>query len=91
MKQKDLHLVLTKYWFFQVVSDLKTTEYRADNPFWNKRIWDKKDSFTHVVFHLGYSNNIVIRKITKIDKGTCPYDGWNGNYIRIHFEEEDEL
>ena len=48
------------------------------------------------VFRVGYPSNSkprkwpdIVRRITKIDIGPCPYSGWNGEYFRIHFEKED--
>ena len=40
------------------------------------------------VFRLGYSrkHHDIVRRIVKIDIGPCPYDGWDGEYFRIHFE-----
>lgn len=43
------------------------------------------------VFRLGYSRKYpdIVRRIVKIDIGPCPYDGWDGDYFRIHFEKEE--
>lgn len=43
------------------------------------------------VFRLGYSRKYpdIVRRITMIDIGQCPYEGWGGNYYRIHFDKED--
>ena len=45
------------------------------------------------VFRVGYPSNSkprkwpdIVRRIVKIDIGPCPYDGWDGEYFRIHFE-----
>lgn len=45
------------------------------------------------IFRVGYPSNSKPRKwpdivcrIKKIDIGTCPYPGWNGEYFRILFE-----
>lgn len=45
----------------------------------------------NAVFRLGYSkaNQDIVRRITKIDIGPCPYKGWDGEYFRIHFKKED--
>lgn len=42
------------------------------------------------VFRLGYSRKYpdIVRRITKIDIGPCPYEGWDGEYFRIFFEKE---
>lgn len=46
------------------------------------------------VFRVGYPSNYkprkwpdIVRRITKIDIGKCPYEGWDGEYFRIHFEK----
>lgn len=41
------------------------------------------------IFRLGYSRKYpdIVRRVTKIDIGTCPYDGWEGEYFRIYFEK----
>lgn len=43
----------------------------------------------HAVFRLGYSRKHpdIVRRISRIDIGYCPYKGWNGEYFRIYFEE----
>ena len=42
----------------------------------------------YAVFRLGYSRKHpdIVSRITKIDIGSCPYEGWDGEYFRIHFE-----
>lgn len=46
-----------------------------------------KDTFA--VFRMGYDHALpdIVRRIVKIDIGPCPYDGWDGEYFRIHFEK----
>lgn len=41
------------------------------------------------VFRRGYSKiyRDIVRRIVKIDIGPCPYEGWDGEYFRIHFEK----
>lgn len=81
-----LHLVLTHHWFDEIVHGDKRIEYRSMSDTWIKRIYRQRQTMKFVVFHRGYTSEKSIRKITKIDVGPCPYDGWNGEYIRIHFE-----
>lgn len=47
------------------------------------------------VFRVGYPSNSkprkypdIVRRITKIDIGPCPYNGWDCDYFRIHFERD---
>ena len=84
---KILHLVLTHHWYNEVTSGHKYIEYRQQSPHWKKLIWDKKEELTHVRFAKGYSKEQILRKIKKIDIGTCPYEGWDEDYYRIEFEE----
>lgn len=39
------------------------------------------------VFRLGYSRKHpdIIRRISEIDIGPCPYRGWRGKFFRVHF------
>lgn len=43
------------------------------------------------VFRLGYSRKHpdIVRRITMIDIGPCPYEGWDGKWFRIHFGKEN--
>ena len=54
---------------------------------WSLEVCKGPDLFA--VFRLGYSRKYpdIVRRVTKIDIGPCPYDGWNGNYFRIYFEK----
>lgn len=44
------------------------------------------------VFRLGYSRKYpdIERRVTKIDVGPCPYEGWDGEYFRIFFSKQEE-
>jgi len=79
----DVHLVLTHYWFDEIYEGQKTVEYRDNIPFWQKRIIEKKPN--RVIFHRGYTNEVILAEISKIDIGECPYEGWDDKYIRVHF------
>lgn len=83
----NLDLVLTYHWFDEIKSGRKTVEYREKTYFWFKRIWRKRNDIKTVTFRRGYTSTSIKRVVTKIDTGRCPYLGWNGEYIRIHFEE----
>ena len=60
-----LPLVLTGRWYAMIESGAKREEYRADTPYWNKRIgnWIERgidldgDGETVVEFRLGYAKN----------------------------------
>ena len=83
-----LTLNLTYKWFDEIEAGRKTIEYREIKPYWEKRIWGQRHRITHVCFVRGYTGRFTHRRVTKIDKGPCPYDGWDEEYYRIHFEED---
>ena len=82
----DIHLVITGHWFDQVLHRNKDVEYRQIKPRWTKQIWDKRDTLKTVVLHRGYTSTVIRAEIILIDIGPCPYQGWEDDYYRIHFE-----
>ena len=62
---KTLHLVLTQHWFDRIASGQKTSEYRACTPYWNRRLTNTK--YDTVIFHRGYTNITISRRIISID------------------------
>lgn len=84
---KVLTLVLKRHWFAMTESGEKRIEYRLMNEHWEKRIWDQRETFTHVRFLKGYTSFGRTYKITNIDIGYCPIPGWMGHFYRIHFED----
>lgn len=83
--KKTLHLVLTHHWFDEIANGNKTIEYRALKPVYIKRILNNRMLET-IIFHRGYTAHVITADIRFIDVGHCPYDGWDGDYIRIHFK-----
>ena len=81
-----LQLILTFKWFDLMLAGKKDVEYRMPNCLWTRKIWNRRKSITHIIFHRGYTAATLARKVIMIDMGTCPYDGWDGPYIRIHLE-----
>ena len=83
-----LHLVLTYRWFDEIRAGRKTVEYRAMGGKWDKQIWGQRELITHARFQRAYDKNpkTILRRVTKIDIGQCPYPGWSGDYYRIHLE-----
>lgn len=92
-------LNLKREWYDKIASGEKVVEYRKVNDYWMKRLVDgaigpdgvfhgSTKRFDVVVFRLGYSRKHpdIERKIVNIDIGPCPYEGWDGQYFRIHFE-----
>lgn len=89
-------------WYRQISNGEKLIEYRHVKDYWRKRlekcIFELNDGISaknwYAVFRLGYGGfkcayPDIVRRITKIDIGPCPYDGWDGEYFRIHFEKEE--
>lgn len=94
---------LKREWYDKIASGEKTVEYRKLSRYWRCRLvfgpylMNKNGEFlvpdgdVFAVFRLGYSRTHpdIVRRIVKIDIGPCPYDGWNGEYFRIHFGKEE--
>lgn len=82
---KTIHLVLTHHWYDEISSGRKRIEYRVKSARWMKLIWECREEITHVRFARGYTSTTQTFTVNDIDFGPCPYDGWPGEYIRIHF------
>jgi len=80
-----LHLVLGHRSYDETVAGTKRIEYREMKHHWMKLIYNRRSILTHVKFVRGYSSTITTYEITKINIGPCPIEGWDGDYIRIHF------
>lgn len=57
-----LHLILTNKWFDLIFSGQKTVEYRE-----YKKWHNKLENVDTLIFHRGYTKNIMERKIKSID------------------------
>lgn len=82
-EKKVLHLVLKRKWWDLMLSGIKREEYRAYTEYWIKRLVKVilhdtttdddypicRDDFTHVCFHLGYTNTTMEFEITDIFVG----------------------
>lgn len=64
-----LHLVLKAKWFDMIKSGEKKEEYRNMTDYWHKRIGNRADEITSIVFHRGYTNITHEREVEKIDTG----------------------
>ena len=82
----NLHLVLTYYWFDEILAGRKRIEYRELTHYWYLRIHNKRKRIKTVTFSRGYTKTKLTFDVTKIDIGDCPYDGWDDNYNRIYFK-----
>ncbi|MGB2579534.1 hypothetical protein AAIR98_001453 [Elusimicrobium simillimum] len=65
-KNKTLNLVLTHKWFDEIAFGRKQVEYRRGTQYWLTRIRKMRDC-DFVVFHRGYTNQTMIRLITRIE------------------------
>ena len=86
MNTSDLHLVLSGYWYREILNGTKRVEYRNICPYWEERIWNKRSEIKSVIFHDGYTSKKIRFAVEKIDIGECPYKGWRGLYYRIFFK-----
>ena len=86
VRGRMLNLVLTYHWYDEIASGRKNIEYRAMSKKWMRDIWDKRGNViaNGVRFQRGYTQTSMICEIDDIDIGPCPYEGWDGEYIRIH-------
>jgi hypothetical protein len=83
-KTDNLFLILSGLWFDKVESGEKLVEYRQICPHWKGRLEGRE--YKTVTFQRGYSaKHRIVRRVLKIDVGPCPYEGWTGDYYRIHF------
>lgn len=90
---------LKREWFDKIKSGEKTVEYRESKDYWWRRLSTPKIVDGKVIarklrplryrfaeFRCGYTKcGAIVRKIKDIDVGPCPYPGWSGEYLRIHF------
>ena len=53
----NLHLILFKEWFYQILEGKKKIEYREIKPYWTKRLFNKdktQKKFDEIIFTNGY-------------------------------------
>lgn len=79
-----LHLVLTYYWFDEMVNQRKDVEYREMTPHWTRLIWDRRDRIMAARFSRGYTAGTILRPVCRIEITPCPHVGWDGNYYCLH-------
>ena len=74
----DLHLVLKHCWFEKIKSGEKNSEYRQCSQYWNKHflpiINGKQDIWKYVIFHDGYTNITIKRKLISVSVSNKPND-----------------
>lgn len=75
---QDLHLVLKHCWFKKIKSGDKNCEYRQCSEYWNKRflpvVNGEKGIWKYVVFHDGYTNITIKRKLVSVSVSNKPND-----------------
>jgi hypothetical protein len=77
---------MRRKWFLLVLSGQKTVEFRPPTRYWSRRLEGRQIDVA--VFSCGYcSRDRFARKVLQIDRGPCPIDGWEGEYIRVHLGE----
>lgn len=77
---KTLHLTLTYHWWDEIAAGRKTCEYRRFTEGWHKRLNGLRHGDS-VVFHRGYTNITLTRKIEEIRELT----GWDLPNDVYHF------
>lgn len=66
-----LDMVLTHYWFDEILAGRKTCEYRRVTPYWTRRIGSLKKG-DYLIFRRGYTNRLLARRVERIRI----LDGW---------------
>ena len=88
-KNKRLVFNLNGHWFDEIWSGRKTCEYREIKPHWDSRLRKYLAGNEGLVayFQTGYETpeRYVLADVTGVTIGTCPYDGWDGNYYVTSF------
>lgn len=79
------HLMLSRAWFDATEADRKPVEYRRMGTRLEGQILAMRPGDI-VAYHRAYTRTICARRVTMIDIGPCPYEGWDGDYYRIHSE-----
>ena len=78
MDNEILHLVLKHIWFEKIKSGQKNSEYRACSDYWNKKfepiVHGNKKLWQFVVFHDGYTNKTIKRRLVSIVKTNARND-----------------
>lgn len=86
---KVLHLTIKRRWFDEILSGRKNLEYRANKPYWNRRLDGKH--FDEVHFRNGYRDDSPMMrvKILSITKGDNWYIIQLGNILECILMEGD--
>lgn len=80
----DIHLMLSYYWWDAMAHGCKDIEYRRICPQWQRLIWERRHLIERAIFHRAYTATSLIRPVELIDIGPCPYEGWEGDFYRLH-------
>lgn len=86
--EPDLVLNMRREWLAKVWNGEKTVEYRERKPYWDRRIggWvGQRGKFVLMVWGYRRDTPAVLLQVDKVDVGTCPYEGRDGEYYRLHF------
>ena len=87
-----LHLVLKHIWFEKIKSGQKTSEYRETKDYWNKKfnpiINGEQKMWKYVIFHDGYTDKIIKRKLLSISITNMPNDLNLPSVWELKFKEQ---
>lgn len=75
-----IHVTLTHKWFDEIKAGRKTSEYRRRTPYW-ERVLSRIKPGDYIVFHRGYSDQALSRKILSVRTLT----GWGLPNEEYHF------
>ena len=77
----NLHIIIKKKYFNQIVCGEKKTEYRLVTPYWVKRLIDRK--YNNIIFQVGYRKDAL--------RHVIPYAGYSVEIIRHEFFGRNEV
>ena len=83
-----LPIFLANKWYDLIADRKKKVEYRRICDHWTSRLFingTNRLKYRYVRFHRAYTQTMQYARIRKVDVGPCPYDGWEGDFYRIHF------
>lgn len=62
----DLHLILKHKWYDMIEAGIKKEDYRKIGDYYEHKIWQKRKEIENVVFHRGYTNTTMKKKVNEI-------------------------
>ena len=92
---KSLRLVLTDHWFEEIKSGRKTSEYRKDTDFWQKRLKPYIDDVHYAKISPLFARNVVFQKAYRKNPELMEFEIeniiWHSNGIETDLKTEDAV